>query len=356
MREVALVAHRLGENAAARLQLRAIVVGPEAGRAQRLEVVDGAPDRRPHLGEERAVGAEAEALHHREDQLAVAVVLGAPVGAVATDAARHVAVGTLPAGVPAHEHARLRVAAEAQQRGDHRRAVADPGARVPTRTRLQGRAVALHEDVADRRARDGFVLARRGWQLEGRRIEPGAPVPHRLVERRRAVGTADARDRCGVRDAERHGEVDVACRARREVEVESEGRGRVAERMGDGARRRQRAARQIRRDRAARERRRAEAARRSQRDDGALAVDPHRVVVPRQLGDAPYPAEIVNRLPRRIDLERPQRGEETYPALARRGVGETIAQIERRDAAPPRGERGGVQRELVGTPDRRRYR
>ena len=70
---------------------------------------------------------------------------------------RSTAHGTLPSAawygrVPAHEVAHLGVAAHPQQRGRHRRAVADPRARVAPRAGLERGAVAVHEDVRGRRA------------------------------------------------------------------------------------------------------------------------------------------------------------------------------------------------------------
>ena len=119
----------------------------------------------------------------REGELAVAVVLGQPVGAVAVDRARHVAVGGLVARVPAHEVAHLGAAAHPQQRRRHRGAVADPRARVAPRARLERRAVAVHEDVRGRGAQRVDALGS-GAEADRDRAEPLLPRARDRIERR----------------------------------------------------------------------------------------------------------------------------------------------------------------------------
>src|SRR5262249_56592052 len=91
----------------------------------------------PHLGEEGAVLREAEALHHGEDELAVAVVLGEPVRAVVIDDARDVPVGALMGRIPAHELAGRGALSDPEKGRRHDRAVADPRPRISSRSGLQ---------------------------------------------------------------------------------------------------------------------------------------------------------------------------------------------------------------------------
>src|SRR4029077_9913718 len=79
---------------------------------------------------EGAVAGEAEVLHDGVDELALAVVLREPVGAVPVDAAGDGTVGRLMAGVPADVVPYLPGATHAQQGRRHRRAVPDPRSRV----------------------------------------------------------------------------------------------------------------------------------------------------------------------------------------------------------------------------------
>ncbi len=354
VRQVALVARRLGQQPAPRHQLGGVELRTESRCPQRLEVVDRPPHRRPHLGQERPVAGEPEVLHDRKDQLAVAVVLGEPVRSGAIDDTRDVAVGRLVRRVPADELARFGVPPDAQQRRRHDRAVANPRPRVAPRARLQRRAVAVDQHLRRRRAhRVGMVLRHRR-QVEADGAEARAPIIHRGLERRGPVDADEPLDDRRVGLTERDGEIDVLRHARRQLDIERERARRVPERVGDGGLRRQFVARQVRRDRAPLERRGAEPARRGERHHGARAVDPQITPIPLQLRNPPRPAQFAERLPRRVHLERAHGREDAGPQRTRRGALEPVAQVEDRAAVPPSGERRRPQRDLTDPPHRRR--
>src|SRR6185369_11031845 len=150
MRKVPFVARGLGQQAVARAHVAGLILRRQSLAAQPLNAADGLVDDRPHLREERAVAGEAILLHHRIDELAMAVMLDEPVDAVAIDYARDESVFALKGRIPADELAHRVVAADAQQRSAHDRAVADPRACVTPRSGLKRRPVAIDEDVCCR--------------------------------------------------------------------------------------------------------------------------------------------------------------------------------------------------------------
>src|SRR5262245_963430 len=83
MGEVALVARRFGQQAMRRATLRRAELRAESLVAQLLQVARRGEYGRPQLGYELEVAREAPVLGHDERELAVTVVLGQPVGAVA---------------------------------------------------------------------------------------------------------------------------------------------------------------------------------------------------------------------------------------------------------------------------------
>ena len=228
----------------------------------------------------RVVEGVLPELGDRERELAVAVVLGHRVGAALRRAARHLAVRELERRVPEQEVSRDVVLAEAQQRRRRQRAVADPRAGVRARSRLQRRAAAVDEDVAERgaqrRARclrprpDRRCARGRGDRANAR----GARLGGREVGRRRSLGRAA--------DGQRHG--DVALLARSKPQVERQHGAGEAGRVDDVRRCRDAgasaASRRPVRSRAAR------AARRSgddEREQPRHTVDGEHVAVPAQI-------------------------------------------------------------------------
>ena len=140
------------------------------------------------------VAGVAVQLGDREDQLAVAVVLRHRIAAAIVDAARHLAAVELVRRVPAQELLRHVFAPEPQQAfGDHR-AVADPGARVGARARLQARAGAADQHVRQRGAQgvDHALALRRA---------PGCGRDRACRASFAATASCAA---CGIAMAERH--------------------------------------------------------------------------------------------------------------------------------------------------------
>ncbi len=308
---------------------------------------------RPHFFEKAPIAGEAEDLRDREDEFAVAVVLDQRIRTRAVDDAGHEAVVFLVAGVPADEVARLLRAAGAQQRGRHDRAVADPATRVATRPRLQGRTVAIEEDVRHRGPEGvGEALP----ALRKPEVEAGKLVLPLPDGAREGVGTIEPRQRakaCRIERAERDREVDVARGRGRQVQVEAQRRRRTSERIRDPRARRDLALAKMLEQRLLLESRGAEGIGIGERHDGLRAIDPHRVVTLLDLGDAPHAAEIAEGLPGRIHLEGPQRGEQAHGALHRRGVLEPVPDEEHRPAVLAHGIGGRAQREAIGTPHAR---
>src|SRR5690606_4569006 len=106
-RGVALVADRLRHEPEEDPALARAPLGGAALLAERLDRLGRAPHRGPQLQDEAGVARVPPHLHHAPDELALAVVLGRPVGAARIDAAGDAAVLALVAGVPAQEGARL---------------------------------------------------------------------------------------------------------------------------------------------------------------------------------------------------------------------------------------------------------
>src|SRR5262249_31349816 len=114
------------------------------------DVVDGPHHARPHLGEKADVAGVAIDLGDREDELAVAVVLGHGIGAAAIDAARYPSISSLVRSEPFDEAPGLAGESRFEQRRRGERPVADPRTGVVAWAGLQARPVTIDEDVAER--------------------------------------------------------------------------------------------------------------------------------------------------------------------------------------------------------------
>jgi hypothetical protein len=113
--------------------------------------------------QEGGVTGVAPDLGHGVEVLAVAVVFHHRVGAARVHTAGHLARSEDVAGEPVGELARGLGLAQAQQAGDHHRAVAHPAARVGACAGLQRRALARHQHVGQRTAQrvdDGLRIGR----------------------------------------------------------------------------------------------------------------------------------------------------------------------------------------------------
>src|SRR5882762_11684204 len=96
----------------------------------------------PHLLQLRLVSRVAIVLGHQINELAVTVILRHRRRPMLVDAARHLAVVVLVWRIPVDEILHILVVAEAEERGRCERAVADPGARVAARARLNRSRIA----------------------------------------------------------------------------------------------------------------------------------------------------------------------------------------------------------------------
>ena len=120
---------------------------------QPFDAADRLVDVRPRFAEEGVIRGESMVVGDQCQQFAVTIVLDQPIDPLAIDAAGHEAVGALMRRVPADELAHFRRVPHAQQCRAHHGAVANPGARVAARTRLQCGSGAGHQNVRGRRER-----------------------------------------------------------------------------------------------------------------------------------------------------------------------------------------------------------
>ena len=236
----------------------------------------------------------------------MAVVLDHRIGAALVDAARHLAAGEDMAGVPVGELARGLHLAQAQQPGDHHRAVAHPAARVAARAGLQGRAVARHQDVGQRRGqRVGDARAIAG-QLQRDAAQAFAPVRGGGVEARVEFSR---RGRSGWHAAQRRQHAHrLRCpRCQRERPLQQ--RRRVCLWIAQLAPFSGRPQRRLQRGHAkpAVERQRGEALRRGREVQWFAAIDRQRARVRVQRVDRTGAAGRGQELLRRVHLPRPQR-------------------------------------------------
>src|SRR5882724_7848019 len=282
MSQIAFVADRLGQQPVAGPFLRRLELRCETLAAQGLDAVDGLHDRGPHVGEERGVAGEAEVFHDGVDELALAVVLREPVGAVPVDATGDGAVGRLMGGVPADVVPHLPGASHAQQG--------------------RGRPERVAEGSS--RRREANVDA----------PELGAPLADGDVELLRTVQTSGRGGEGRVRGAEGSRQIHVSCRARGEVEVVPQGPGGIAEAVAHRVLGGQLAREQVLGHGPLLEGRRPEPARRSQGNHCLPAIHPHGTRRALERRDGAHAAEVVEGLPRRRHLERAQGGEEPHVA------------------------------------------
>ena len=297
VRAVALVADRLGEEAPEDLATRLLVGLRHAGGARRGDPVDGLRHDRPERVHEADVVGEAIVRGEGVDELAVAVVLRGRVGAAAIDAAGHAAVGELVGRIPGEEASHLVHVPGLQHRVGGERAVADPRARVGARAGLDRGAVAVDQDVRDRRAER--VDESRG-DLRQRQLDTAhalGPVPDDArplgldLGGRRGVG-ADHR-RSGI--VKRHGDVDDAVRAGLDAQTVPERSRRPAERVGDHEMDLERQASLRRKVRPALlEARGAEPVEGRERDDRALVVHPHGAGVEAEQANRRHPPTMLS--------------------------------------------------------------
>ena len=152
MRQVALVAGRLGQQAEESGLPDFPVFAGRPLRAEQQQILRGFADTRPHGFEKFLPATVADNFADTPEELAVAVVLHQRIHAVAVDHARDRAVRALELRIPAEEFAQHLGAVRFGQRGAHDHAVPDPRAGVAPRPRLDGRTVAVNQNMAGRGA------------------------------------------------------------------------------------------------------------------------------------------------------------------------------------------------------------
>ena len=249
-------------------------------------------------------------LAREEDELPGAVVLGNGVCAAGVDAARDLAVGELVRGVPAQVIGRDRCLPEAQQRlGDHR-AVANPRARVRACSRTQNRTVARDENVCERRVQrighrlcflryaDRHPIELRAPRRRNARLFAEKPLRRRAVTEDRCCGVAGERSHDAERRRLMRGD---GCRKEQRARCVSELVVHVAPRLPLGRS-------EPRHERPRVEGPQSNARRCREWIDVVHAVDHERITIPGEIADRAGPAEGIQELRRRIDLER-SRGE-----------------------------------------------
>src|SRR5262245_61695946 len=169
------------------------------------------------------IAGEAEVLHDGIDELTLAVVFREPVGAGTVDAARDGPVRGLIAPVPANVVPDLLGAAGAQQGRRHGRAIPDPRAGVTARTRLQGRPVAIDQDVGHRRP-EGVAEGSSGWwETDLYAPQLGAPLADRGLEQALGLAiTRRGRERGGG-VSQRRRQIQAPCGPRGKIDVVPQG-------------------------------------------------------------------------------------------------------------------------------------
>ena len=231
-------------------------------------------------------------VHDGEDELAPAIVLRQPFAAVAIGTVGQVPVRRLKAGVPADEVAALGWQTHPRQGRPHQGAVANPGARVTARPRMQRRTVAIDEDVCRGRLEGVHHPRRLGRQADVECPQLVFPLTHRDPN-------CSAPDSAGIRagrlvrvhGAKGDGEIDLLGGMRRQLQVEAQRAGGIAEGILHPILRRQVTRLQVLRDRALGKGRGAELAGGGHGDDPLAAIDPDGPGLVDQLADLADAAE-----------------------------------------------------------------
>ena len=315
-------------------------------RSQRLHVRDRRGHMGPqHLGRFLVPGMTPE-LGCGERELSVAVVLGHGIRAACRSAARYLAVLELKRGEPEQEVAGDVFVTKPQQRRRRQRAITNPGSCVGSCARLQGRAAAVDEDVAEggaQRAGDVDHFAR---AIDADPVDGGTPA-------RRDTGffAADVEPCRQRRGRDRQHDVDGPMLARSKAHVVAQHRVREAIGIADAQRPvHRRGLREPSADRPGRGRLDADAARRLHRLEAQRAIDPKGAAVPVHGLDRAGAAAMGEELRRRIRLKGPPgKGErETARPLAK--VAHRVANHRLGIVGSAGAEGGDVQDEIADTP------
>ena len=267
-----------------------------------------------------------------EQEFAGAVVFRHGIRAAPIDATRHLAVGELIARVPLQEFLCILLVAETQQHLRGHGAVTDPRALVRPRTRLNRRTVAVDQHVRERGAQrvgERFVL-RRYCQLDAIQLF----APRRRDGFKRGGGRR-------LRRMLRQVEHDLLTLPRLQIDVVHQCTRReptVVVNARASYVRWQPIARRIRGERDC-----AERAGLSARKHCRPTVDGDAILLERQIVDPAHATLGVEKLRRRVDLERPhrERQRDLLPRLSR--VAQAIDRVKRGAADLPARIRSGRQ-------------
>ena len=169
-----------------------IRIGPvllgQALLTQRIDIADRANHVRPHLAQKPDIASVTVVLHHRENEFAVAVVLGDRIGATLVHAAGNPAVGGLMGRVPLQELPHLLGVTHAQQRRRSERPIANPGTGVGARARLDGGTGAIDQDVGQIAPDAVGDPPGGGWQFQLDPVQPRFPLPPGLLQQLVGMG------------------------------------------------------------------------------------------------------------------------------------------------------------------------
>ncbi len=345
MGRISFVTDRFGKEAEiAELRRLAVFVGAALG-AQLVDVGDRLLDVRPDRLHRSAVVGIAPVFIDQEEEFAVAVVLRHGIGAARVDAAGDLAAGELEGREPIDQLADRAVEAGAEQGRRGERAVADPGAGVGAGARLDGGAVAIDQDVREDGPESFDEPVGGGRKMDLDAIEALVPVAGGGGEGGGEIGGGSPPGRRMQRNQEIDGSLPYCWY--RQIPLQSSRR--KPERIRDLRRRGQSSLPEMLGDLTAVERRGTERGRRALRDHAPVAVHDRRVAVPGDLADRGDATRLVEKLRRRIHLERPESQEELeapgFPAIV-----DEIAGAQYRSSRRSGGEGGDIQRKIAVPP------
>ena len=132
--------------------------------------------------EKLPVAALTEHLADSPNELAVAVMFHQPIDSIAIHHARNEAVVALELRIPDHKLAQRLRQSGLRKSGTHDHAIAHPGSGVAPRTRLDGRAIAVDQNVPSRRAEAIKGRSRTGRHLPLHVAQRRAPPVERLAQ------------------------------------------------------------------------------------------------------------------------------------------------------------------------------
>ncbi len=147
MSHVAFVAHGLGQQPVIGAFFNRLIVRRKPLAAEIFHERHGLEHSGPHLGQKDLIPAKPVVVHYSEDEFAPAVIFRQPLTAIPIRAVRQISVFRLKFGIPADKIPHLLFTAHPQKGRPHHGAVANPRTRVATRPGVQGRAIAVDQDM-----------------------------------------------------------------------------------------------------------------------------------------------------------------------------------------------------------------